>query len=230
MLLFIGKAMLLYILTIIAIRLMGKTAFAQLTAHDLTGIFFVATLAIGPLVTRNFTYAIVAVFMIAVLHIVFSKLMLFNLLNQTFIGHPTIVIKHGKIVKENLKRSRFTLAGLLSGIREKGYPDLAVIEYALLEPNGEISVFPKQTAAPVTPIQLGIKPEYQGLPIAVIIEGKIQQRNLSLINKDEQWLMNELKKEGYKDHRRIFYAAIRDNHQLLTIDNGDGDKAATDDK
>ncbi|UOQ92865.1 DUF421 domain-containing protein [Halobacillus shinanisalinarum] len=222
MFLFIGKTILLYILTIVIIRIMGKSAFAQLTAHDLAGILFVVTLAIGPLMTENLTYAIVGLIVVSVLHIAFSKLTLFNWLDKIFIGEPTIVIKHGKLIKANLKRSRFALAELLSSIREKGYPDVALIDYAIIEPNGELSILPKQEAAPVTPKQLKIETVYQGLPIAVIIEGKIQHQNLKLINKNEEWLKKELASAGYPDQTNIFYGAVRDHDSLLTIDTGDG--------
>jgi uncharacterized membrane protein YcaP (DUF421 family) len=223
MLLFIGKAILLYMLTIIAIRFMGKSTFAQLTAHDVTGIFFVVTLAIGPLVTKNMAYAIVGLIAVSVIHIIFTKLTLINRLNKVFVGQPTIVIKHGKLIKANLKRSRITLAGLLSSMREKGYPDVDFIDYALIEPSGQISILPKQEAAPVTPKQLQVETSYQGIPTAVIIEGEIQHGNLQLIGKDEQWLKKELDVAGFPDKRNIFYAAVRDNDHSLTIDSGTGD-------
>src|SRR5699024_4184345 len=122
MILYIGKAILLYIVTIIIIRIMGKSAFAQLTAHDLAGIFFVVSLAVSSLVAKDLTHTIIGIIVIGLVHITFSKLTLINRLNTIFIGKPTIVIKHGKLIKANLKRSHITLVGLLSAIREKGYP------------------------------------------------------------------------------------------------------------
>ncbi|MBP1969173.1 uncharacterized membrane protein YcaP (DUF421 family) [Virgibacillus natechei] len=74
MILYIGKAILLYIITIIMIRLMGKSAFDQLTAHDLAGIFFVVTLAVSPLAAKDLTYSITGIIVIGLIHILFSKL------------------------------------------------------------------------------------------------------------------------------------------------------------
>ncbi|GAA0614125.1 DUF421 domain-containing protein [Virgibacillus siamensis] len=222
MLLFIGKVLLIYIISIIAIRLMGKTAFAQLTAHDLTGIFFVVSLAAGPLFTRNILHAVVGITVVVLIHITFSRLTLINKLNKPFIGQPTIVVKHGKLIKNNLKKSTFTLEELLSNLREKGYPDLATIEFVLIEANGGISILPKQEAAPVTPGQLGIETEFQGMPVSVIVEGKIQHRNLKLIHKNEQWLRKELQEAGYIRLDQIFYATVRDSSHQLTVDTGEG--------
>lgn len=49
MLLYIGKVIMLYSVSVIVIRLLGKAAFAQLTSHDLTAIIFLATLGVHPL-------------------------------------------------------------------------------------------------------------------------------------------------------------------------------------
>ncbi|WP_077325640.1 DUF421 domain-containing protein [Virgibacillus siamensis] len=223
MMLFIGQVILIYIITIIAIRLLGKATFAQLTAHDLTGIFFVVSLAAGPLFTASIFKAVAGIVTVVIIHIIFSRLTLVNKLNKPFIGHPTIVVKHGKLIKNNLKRSRFTLVELLSNLREKGYPDITSIEFALIETNGNISILPRQEMSPVTPKQLGIETDFQGMPMAVVIEGEIQHQNLKLIGKNRDWLVNELQATGYKDFNRIFYAAVRDSTNSLTVDTGEGD-------
>ncbi|MFD1360136.1 DUF421 domain-containing protein [Lentibacillus salinarum] len=220
MLLFIGKTVLLYFIIIVIIRLMGKSAFAQLTAHDLAGIFFVISLATGPVVTPNFVYTITGMAVIGVVHVGFSKLMLFNRLKTIFIGQPTTVVKYGKIMQHNLKKSHFTLTELLSELREKGYPDIACIDFAFIEPSGGLSVVPKQETAPVTPDQLSIETKHRGLPISVIIEGEIQQQNLQLLNMNEQWLKHELAKTGFPDINKVFYAAARDEDYSLIIDIG----------
>ncbi|MCG3420058.1 hypothetical protein [Oceanobacillus jordanicus] len=86
----IGKAILLYIITIIIIRVMGKSAFAQLTAHDLAGMFFVVTLAVSSLVAKNITHTITTIIVIGLVHITFSKLTLVNRLNKLFIGNQQL--------------------------------------------------------------------------------------------------------------------------------------------
>ncbi|SFD39400.1 Uncharacterized membrane protein YcaP, DUF421 family [Lentibacillus persicus] len=222
MLLFIGKTLLLYFITITIIRLMGKSAFAQLTAHDLAGIFFVITLASGPIITDDVVRTVAGLAVVVLAHIGFSRMMLINRLRKMFIGEPTIVIKHGKIVRKNLKRTHFTLSELLSEVREKGYPDISSIDYAIIEPNGGIGVVPSQVHAPVTPEQLQIDTSYAGIPVAVIIEGKIMQQNLKLINKDEGWLKRKLGEAGCPDQNRIFYAAVRERDYSLIIDTGEG--------
>lgn len=92
-----------------------------------------------------------------------------------------------------------------------------------MEPTGEISSVPVKDVVAVTPRHLNLKMEYQGLPISVIVEGKIQRQNLQLIGRDEQWLKQQLETSGHKKITDIFYAAIRDSDHSLTIDTGGGD-------
>nr|WP_275899680.1 DUF421 domain-containing protein [Bacillus piscicola] len=138
------------------------------------------------------------------------------------IGEPLILIKNGKVIKSSLKRSRFSLAELLASIRAKGYADITHIQYAILEPSGDISVLIKEVSAPLTPASLGYQTNDQGLPIAVIIEGKIQPRNLQLIHKDKEWLRTKLQAVGVKSLDEIFYAAVREEDHSLIVDDGKG--------
>ncbi|WP_117156180.1 DUF421 domain-containing protein [Paraliobacillus quinghaiensis] len=201
---------------------MGKTALAQFTPHDLTAIFFIVTIAMKSIEVKGMSYSFIGILVIITVHITLSKLSLYNRLNRFVIGEPTIMIKHGKLIKPNLTKSRFSLAELLSSIRSKGYADISDIQYAILEPNGDISVMPKEELMPVTPEMLGYERQYQGLPIAVVIEGEIQHKNLKLIHKDKQWLLNQIKSAGFTKLNTIFYAYVRDTDYSLVIDTGKG--------
>ncbi|MYL65742.1 DUF421 domain-containing protein [Bacillus hwajinpoensis] len=222
MLSFIGTVLILFLVTIVVIRFMGKSALAQFTPHDLTALFFIVTLAIKAIKVEGVTQALIGIAIIIIIHISLSKLSLYKHLNRFVIGEPTILIKHGKLIKMNLKKSRFSLSELLSSIRSKGYADVTNIKYAILEPNGEISVLPKEESMPVTPKILKCHVDYSGLPIAVVIEGKIQYKNLELIHKDKEWLLNEIKAAGVANIKHIFYASVRDDDYSLTVDNGKG--------
>jgi uncharacterized membrane protein YcaP (DUF421 family) len=222
MLAYLGKVVVLFVLAVAVIRFMGKAAIAQLTPHDLTAIIFLATMAVSPIASEKLEEAIAGIVTVTVIHIFFSKLTLYRWLNRLFIGQPTILIKHGKLIKSNLKSSRYSLIELLASIRAAGYPDVRDVEYAILEPTGEISILPNCEVAPLTPRHVNMSVEYQGMPIAVIIEGVIQHRNLALIHKDEKWLRTQLEKLGFTRLNQVFYASVRDTDDSLTVDTGDG--------
>ena len=188
MFIFLVKSIFIYIVFILAIRFLGKSALAQLTPHDFGAILFLAYLAFGSIKVESTIEGIIWIIVLTCIHLIISKLSLLNWLNPFIIGKPTILIKHGKIVYENLKKSRYPLAELLSNLRTSGHPDIQNIEYAILEATGEISILPKKEVGPVTPKDLHMKIQYKGLPLAVVIDGKIQKYNLKLINKNEKWL------------------------------------------
>ncbi|MFS0673742.1 DUF421 domain-containing protein [Ornithinibacillus sp. 179-J 7C1 HS] len=199
----------IYIVFIVAIKILGKSALAQLTPHDFGAILFLSYLAFGSIKVNGVTEGIIGTIVITGVHLVISKLSLLNWLNPFIIGKPTILVKHGKIVYKNLRKNRYPLSELLSSLRTARYPDIQDIEYAILEATGEISILPRKELVPVTPKDLHMKVEYHGFPIAVVIEGKVQKRNLKLINKNEEWLKQELKAKGYHQIKDIFYASVR---------------------
>lgn len=217
MILFLGKLILLFIIFIISVRFLGKAAIAQLTPFDFGAIIFLAYLAFAPIEIKGPIQGIVGMIVITFLHFLISKLNLYKWFNHIISGEPAILIKHGKLIPINLKRSRYSLMELLSTIRAAGVPDIEDIEYAILEPNGEITILPQVDLVPVTPRLLKIDTEYKGLPIAVILEGRIQNKNLELIHKDEKWLLSELEKKGYKKIKNIVYASVRDTNYSFNI-------------
>ncbi|MDQ0861009.1 DUF421 domain-containing protein [Bacillus sp. V2I10] len=220
MFIFFGKLILLFGLVVLAMRCMGKTVLAQLTPTDLAAIVFLVTLSVSPIKVNGIGQAIIGIIIIVVMYFIFSKLSLFRWLNRLFIGHPSILIKHGKISKKELRKTRFSLVELLSAIRAAGYPNIKDLDYVILEPNGALSILPNQAIVNLTPKHLNIETDYQGLPIAVIVEGKIQHKNLKLIQKDEKWLQEELINKGFHQLNDIFYAAVSDKDHSLIVDIG----------
>jgi uncharacterized membrane protein YcaP (DUF421 family) len=218
---FLVKLIFIYIVFIVAIKILGKSALAQLTPHDFGAILFLSYLAFGSIQIKGVMEGIIGIIVRRCVHLVISKLSLLNWLNPFIIGKPTILVKHGKIIYKNLRKNRYPLSELLSSLRTARYPDIQDIEYAILEATGEISILPKKELVPVTPKDLHMKVEYHGLSIAVVIEGKVQKRNLKLINKNEEWLKQELKAMGYHQIKNIFYASVRDTDHSLNINTFD---------
>ena len=136
-------------------------------------------------------------------------------LRRFFMGTPTILIQDGKILETNLRKMKFDINDMLEEIRSAGYFDLSQIEYAVLEPNGDVSILPKPEYRPITPSDMKIKVNKEGLCCNAIIDGKIMYNNLKNINKDEKWLMNQLKVKGYSDLSKILLATIDINEKVV---------------
>ena len=133
-------------------------------------------------------------------------------------GTPTILIQDGKILEKNLRKMKFDINDMLEEIRSAGYFDLSQVEYAVLEPNGEVSNLPKPEYRPLTPKDMKIKVEKEGLCSNVIIDGKIMYNNLDNIKKDEKWLKKQLKINGYSDISKILLATIDVNKKIVVYE------------
>ncbi|MDZ5473069.1 DUF421 domain-containing protein [Bacillus sp. 31A1R] len=211
------KIFTLYLTTIAVMRLMGKSTIIQMTPYDLVAIIIVGTVASEPLISTEFLPTVYALVILVVLHILFSKLTLWQWGNRFFLGEPTILIKDGKIIEDNMENSRLSIAQLLSILRSKGYPKLDDVEYAILEPIGEVSIIPKPENTPVTVKHLEISIEDEGLPISVIIDGRIQKKNLKFLGKSKGWLLAQLEKHNLKT-KDILYAYINEKTKKLNIE------------
>lgn len=195
MLFFLGlKVVVLFLATVVVMRMMGKSIIVQLTPYDLVAIFIVATVASEPLVTDDFTLreALVSLGILVVVYLLFSGLTLNQAVSDFFLGQPTILVKHGKLVEEGLEKARMSLMQLMATLRAGGYPELQDIAYAILEPIGELSVIPTSKARPVSPADLNLETDYRGLPMVVVADGVVQEKNLQLLDKDLEWLMEKL--------------------------------------
>lgn len=139
-------------------------------------------------------------------------------LRRFFMGTPTILIQDGKILEKNLKKMKFDINDMLEEIRSAGYFDLSQVEYAILEANGEVSILPKSEYRPLTPKDMKVKVDKEGLCCNLIIDGKIMHNNLKNINKNEKWLDKALKVKGYSDISKILLATVDFNEKIVVYE------------
>ena len=116
-------------------------------------------------------------------------------------GEPTIVIKKGQIVESSLKKQRLNMDDLSMLLRLNKVFSILEVEYAILEPNGALSVM-KTT------------PEPSGMPAEIIADGKIVTKNLPELGYTRQELMDELQKQGIADIKTVLYAELQKDRSL----------------
>jgi len=129
-------------------------------------------------------------------------------------GEPVILIMNGQIMERNLRRMRYTLDELLMQLRQQNIFDLKTVEFAILETNGKISVLRKSQFAPVTPADLNIPTQYEGLSIELIYDGRIIDTNLKRVNLDRTWLEKQLNAQGIKKPGEVFLALLNTEGEL----------------
>lgn len=198
-------------------KLLGKKQVSQLSLFDyVIGISignFAAEISVG--LDEPFLYGIISIIIFGIVAYLVSLLTMKSIvLRRLIIGTPTPIIQHGKILENNLKKVKLDINDLLEECRNAGYFDISEIEYALMEANGKVSVLAKGEYQIPKIKDLKLKPQKQGLTANVIIDGKIMERNLREIKKDESWLLKELKIKGYKVEN-ILLATVDVNEKLV---------------
>lgn len=128
-------------------------------------------------------------------------------------GKGTVLIKDGKIMENNLKKERMSVEELMEQLRLKNAFKAADVEFAVMEPNGSVSVLLKSQNQPVTPKHLGWAVAPVKEPQAVIIDGKIMDDPLTRLGLNRQWLSTELQKTGVA-LENVLLAQVDDNGQL----------------
>lgn len=202
-------------------RVIGKKQVSELSLFD-----YVISISIGNFAAEismnidvQLMNGIVAVLIFGLIATLVSIITMKSIkLRRFLIGTPTIIIEDGKFVYKNLKRVKIDINDFLESARIAGYFDISNIKYALMEANGQISFLPKEEYTPLTPKDMNLKPSMQSLCANVIIDGKIMKKNLSVINKDSNWLIKQLKLKGYSNESDILLATVDINEKLVIFD------------
>ncbi|MEA4970304.1 MAG: DUF421 domain-containing protein [Candidatus Pelethousia sp.] len=129
-------------------------------------------------------------------------------LRRLLIGHTLLLFEDGNLYKKNLARAKMDASEFLTQCRLAGFFDLADIQSARIEPNGRISILPKECARPATPQDLSLNVGQSAPAINVVLDGEALPGNLRLVGKDEAWLGKELARQGIRDMRDVFLATV----------------------
>ena len=132
-------------------------------------------------------------------------------------GAPTILMNDGRLYRGNLKKAKLDLSEFMLLCREQGYFDLEDVAVAVFEHNGKLSILPKAAKRPVTPEDLKITARAAHVGVEVIMDGRVMGENLWRMGRDEEWLMGQLKLEGYESAREVLLGVYRPDESRLTL-------------
>ena len=188
----IFKTILLYFFIVIVYRIMGKKEVGKLTIIDLIVSILIAELAAISIeqYDSSILLTILPITCLVIIELLFGYIGLKNSkIKKLMDGSPVVIIKNGKLNFEEMKKLRYSLDDLISQLREQGIKSIEEVNYAVLENNGKLSVFNKDT-------------EY---PLPIIMDGEIDKQVLKDLNKDEKWVHQILKNKNLK-LENVFYA------------------------
>lgn len=194
----IYRTLLFYFALILVIRLMGKRQVGQMEPSEFVVAILIANLASVPLENLDVPIwgGLVPMGIVFVCERLISMLCLKNIrARQLLCGKPVILIENGRLLEENLRRTRVNLDELSGHLRQEGILQMETVQFAILETNGSVTVFPFPE---YTPAQEGPGAKKQELPYTVISDGHILTKNLRLLGRDEQWLRKKLHGKGLR--------------------------------
>jgi len=198
------RTVILYLVLIAVIRFMGKRQVGQMEPSEFVVTMLVANLASIPMQDSGMPIysGLLPILTVLGAELILSHLSLKSIrFRKLLCGKPVILVENGKILQENLRKTRVTLDELTGHLREKDVLDLNSVQYAILETNGNLSVFPYPRDRPATAKDAGIPTKKQYFPITIVSDGTLLQENLSKANKDLVWLQKQLaeRKVSLKD-------------------------------
>ncbi len=200
------RAIVLYIIVLIVMRLMGKREIGQLQPFELAISIMIADLASIPMSDSGIpiTNGIIPILGLLVMHLIISIINMKSIKGRGIIcGKPSILIYRGRIDEKVLKKERFTINELEERLRGNNIVNIGDVEYAILETNGQVTVIQKPDKRNTIPADFNIQPEYEGIPYDLVIDGKIMYDNLKQIGKNYEWLRKQVNKFNIKPEEAL---------------------------
>lgn len=169
------RAAIIYVVIIIAVRLMGKRQVGELKPHELVITILISAIAVIPLEENSMPLAncLVPIMLFVSLEIIMSVISMKSLWFRNLLqGRPIFIIRQGKLDQKKLKQLRLTMDDVVDALRQKDIFDISQVEDAVIETNGSISVLPKAEYQPITASDINLSVKEKGMPVAIVIDGK----------------------------------------------------------
>ena len=203
------RTVIIYLLLIGIMRFTGKRQIGELQISELITAFLLSNIASQPLTNANvpLLYAVVPITVILCLEVIFSFLTVKSFAAKTILeGKPSIIIKNGVIDQKEMAKIRMSADDLICQLRLCNAVSPEVVDYAIFEENGQLSVFEKENAPKIT-----------GMAHPVVIDGKYVKYALDEINKDEQWALGAARSNGIIDIKNIFLMTVDDALKIYIV-------------
>lgn len=227
---------LMYFFIFLCMRIMGKREIGKLSVFDLTISIMIAEIAVFVIedIKRPIYEGLVPMATLVIIQVLVAQLSLKSRkLRLLMDGKPSILISGGKLHRGEMRKQRYNIDDLLQQLRGQNIASPADVEFAILEPSGQLTVFEKDKGisssnqsgngssvaennktdedADVSSQKVKLpknKIRYEGLPIPLIMDGKVQDHNLEMIGKTRFWLRTQIRQKGVSDFRDVFLCSI----------------------
>lgn len=209
----LGSIIAIFILT----KLMGYRQMSQMSMFD-----YIIGITIGSIAAEmstsleeNFVQPLTAMIVYALAAVLLAWITSKSIKARRVIeGSPLILLSHGELYRDHLKKAKMDVTEFLTQCRVNGYFDISKLECAILEGNGKISFLPKAGERPLTPTDMQLSPAQDYMVANVILDGKIMSENLKHTGNDVKWLHGQIKAQGAKKVEDVLLATCDRSNQV----------------
>ena len=206
--------------------IMGKRQLGEMTAFDFAVAITAGTVAGVGIIDPHIEFGriLAALGLIGMTQVAINWLFLkYRDVYINLISEPTVLVEDGQIIKDNLRKVRFTLEMLLQLLRGKDVFDITEVELAVLETTGRLSVLKKAEFLPLKPIQVNVSVAANSILHPVIMEGKLQEKALRALGCSKAQI--EALRRQYQDRLdEVFIAFMDKDRRIHVIKNSVNDK------
>ena len=211
------RTFILYAAVLFAVRLMGKSELSKMSPFQMVVLFMIAELAAIPIdsTSASLVNGVMAIFTLMLLQIAISFLATkCEWFKGLVTDKPSILIDKGRLNEQELKRLRITTTDLMEQLRLENCPSLADVQYAIMESNGQLTVIPKAENQPLTPKDMQLTVTESTLPMILIADGKLYEKNLRTLGISKERLDSRLADVNLDTYQKIFLAFYDENKQI----------------
>lgn len=201
------RFVIVYFSMLFAMKLVGKRQIGEMQTSELVAAFFLSELASFAVTNRKIPvyYGLIPIFLMVLIEVLVSYFALkIPIVKRVLEFSPSVLIRDGNVLEKELRKNRVTLDELLSMLRLNGYYDISKVRFAILEPNGQLSVVPFSKNDSLSPEDIVLDVPEVGFTVALINDGKINYKALSAIGRNEKWLKRILNQEKIISEKEIF--------------------------
>ena len=187
------RTMILYIVIVIAVRIMGKRQIGELSPTELVITILISNIATLPIEDTNIPMSagLVSIFALVACEVLVSGLILKNVKMRKIIsGSPRVLIRDGVIDQKQMSSLRLSIDDLTAQLRGQGCFDVSQVAYAIVETTGKLNILQKFSFQQPTNQDLHI-PEPANTndpPVVVVADGSVCEAALQFCGQDHNWL------------------------------------------
>ena len=211
----ITRTVVIYIVILLVFRLMGKREIGELSVVDFVISIMLAEMAVlsienvsVPMARQITPMLILMGIQISLAYISLKSRKLRKLID----GSPSVIISKGKINEKEMRKQRYNFDDLMLQMRQKNIKYMSDVEFAILEPSGDLSIITKEQEEG-NGSEESISASY--LPLPLILDGELQHEHLKQMGKNQLWLRQELRKLGYREVKKISFCSMDKNQQFF---------------